>query len=113
MSRGLVHLDAVTFVSPGERVRDGEGRWVNMGDPHPVPRALVSHAGSGEAEVQTGDRKTVRVDVVVLAPNETPVEQGWKAEVRGLGAGLNGDFRVVAVKNVRRHLRVLCVREDV
>lgn len=113
MARGLVHHDAVSIVGPGERVRDPEGRWKNLGAPVVLPDALVRHAGSGEREVQMGNRKTVRVDVVVLAPLGTSIRQGWKIEVEGVSADLDDSYRVVQVKNVVKHLRILGTLQDV
>ena len=113
MPRGMIHRDAVTLVSPGERVRDNEGRWKRMGDPMPVAFSRVEHLRRGEEEVEIGGRKTNSRDCVVWLPLGTPVEQGWKVEIRGVSPLFDDDYRIARIKDVQTHLRVMCLREDV
>ena len=97
----------VTLVAPGERVRDDEGRWRELGRPILV-EGVVAAAAGGYSSRSAPDR-TVDSGVVLL-PAGTPVNTEQVVRLTGAEVLPDGEYRVEHVTRTRKHYRCMMQR---
>ena len=97
----------VTLVAPGERIRDEEGRWSELGTPY-TAIGVVAAAAGGYSSRSAPDRD--RDSGIVLLPSETPVTTEQVVQITGAGTLPDGEYRVENITRTRKHHRCLMQR---
>lgn len=97
----------VTFLAPGVRTRDAEGRWTAQGDPTEV----VAHVAAAPSRFSNRTGTDRGVDGgIILAPTGTAVDTEYLVDVEGAVGLEDGTYRVESINRTAKHLRILVRR---